>query len=95
MSKYKIDLNVVMKDSGGNETHGLIMSRELANAISSQKQGDAVKLYGWIEDLSESKSLELDQSDYDTLKKVVNESEYLNILGKGQLLKVINNTKAE
>lgn len=62
----------------------------LAHVISQQTKGDAVKLFGWAQQLSKKKQLLLDKSDVKTLRSLVEEAP-LSVVAKANLLEAIDN----
>jgi len=98
MNKKLVDLNFTVLDLNGKEiagpaegTHAGII---LANILVAKPTGDVLKLFGWAMDLNRRNPLHLDESDYATLLKEVNEST-LPILTKAQILKKLNFDNAE
>ncbi len=90
MPKHTIDLNKPMLDvlpgglqpSPGGET----LSTILASLLHKSTSGDILKHWGWIQDLSKTGKLDLDDSDYDYLTKFVREHPQAWVGPRGQIL---------
>lgn len=72
-----------------NETGGMTLGGVLAPVIAGQSKGDALKLFGWALAMYKGETLTLDQSDQNTLKDFIRESENLTVLAKAQLLNIL------
>lgn len=84
----KLDLNKNLLDLDGKEIENSNLSRLLAGLLMSQKTGDSVKFFDWAVTLHKTGIIEVDNADFNTLKTMVKDnSEYLTILSKAQLLK--------
>ncbi len=89
MPKHTIDLNKPMLDvlpsgllaSPGGET----LSTILASLLHKSTSGDILKHWGWIQDLSKTGKLELDDADYDYLTKFVREHSQAWVGPRGQI----------
>lgn len=92
MKKTIIDFNknVTLLDGSTSEQH---LGQIVANAINSAKEGDALKLRSWAFDLYGKKTLELDSSDLEVFKAVIQKSEYLTVISKGEALQIIADSK--
>jgi hypothetical protein len=86
----KIDLNFPILDLDGIELEGSNAGKIVANVLVNQTQGDAVKFWGWALELNKRMPIELDESDFSTLKTFVKNSEALPIITKAQILRVFN-----
>jgi len=62
----------------------------LAPIIAQSTKGDALKLFGWALSLYKKESLNLDQSDQNTMRDFIKNSEHLTILAKAQLLNTLD-----
>jgi hypothetical protein len=89
------DFNIELKDLNGqsvkdqqgkNQTCG----RLLASTLAGQSKGDALKLFGWAQKMWNCEKLDLDKSDQKTLNEFVENSEVITILGKAQILDILN-----
>jgi hypothetical protein len=84
----KLDLNFNLKDLDGGEIAEAKVSKLLAGLLMSQKEGDAVKFFDWAVTLHKTGIIEVDSSDFSTIKKLVSDNkEYLTMIAKAQLLK--------
>jgi hypothetical protein len=88
-----LDLNWSIKDLDGNEIAQAKASKLLANALISEKKGDAVKYFDWAMALSKDGVISVDESDFNKIKEIVENSEILAILSKAQYLKYIATVK--
>lgn len=65
----------------------------LANAISVNNKGNAIKLYDWALKLWNKEPLELDDTDFNVLYAFIESTELLNILCKAQMIKSMDTDK--
>jgi hypothetical protein len=82
----KVDFNVPLLDLDGNTINDngtiLLASKIMANHLMGQKSGDALKLFSWAQKIYKNEVLELDPSDFKTLKKIVDDSDFAVITKK-------------
>lgn len=84
----KLNLNIPFTDLSGNKaaegqpTQGQLLAQVLAN----QNKGNAIQLLEWAMALHQGKELSLDTTGHDTLKGVIEGTDMLPALSKGQLL---------
>jgi len=83
----KVNLNFSLTDLDGIEIPNSNAGKIIANTLIQQSKGDALKFWGWALKLNQKEELELDDSDYSTLKDFVKSHEGLPILTKAQCLK--------
>lgn len=95
MAKYLIDFNKALKNLDGADIEGNTIGRTLGLALVTQPKGDALKLYSWALDMNRGNKIELDQSDFETLKTFVKETEILNVILKAQALEIMNDSKID
>ena len=86
----KLDLNFNLKDLAGNVIADANCGKIVANALSQNSEGDALKYWGWATKLYQGEVLDLDVSDAETLKGFIKTSNTLTILLKGQALLLFN-----
>ena len=86
----KIDLNFPILDLEGKEVEKSNAGKIIANVLVNQSQGDALKFWGWALELNKKEPIELDESDFSTLKDFIKNSEALPIITKAQVLRVFN-----
>jgi len=82
----KLDFNFNLKYLDGSEIQEGAANRILANLIVGQTKGDSLKLYTWSIELYNNGVLNLDKSDLQTLKTIIEETLTLTVLAKAQLL---------
>jgi hypothetical protein len=82
----KLDLNFDLKDLAGNVIPESNCGKIVANTLTQEAQGDALKYWDWALKLHNGKVLELDNSDQGTFKEYIKSSQYLSILLKAQVL---------
>jgi hypothetical protein len=82
----KLDLNFDLKDLAGNAIPEANCGKIVANALSQNAEGDALKYWGWATKLYNGEVLDLDASDVQTLKGFITTSKTLTVLLKGQVL---------
>lgn len=93
----KINLNLPVLDldgkpvtSGKKETN---LGQTIAAALVSTSKGPAVKCLDWAIKLQNKEVLDLDTEDQDTFKGLIESSEVITNLAKGQALKVLLSSK--
>lgn len=86
--KKLINLNQKLKNFKGQEEN-ILLSEIVAELISTEMKGNALKLFGWMQELVKSGQLELDESDFLIFKKLIEETDRTSILVKGQILSII------
>lgn len=86
----KINLNKQFKALNGEELKGLTMGQMLAEALSASNKGNSIKLYNWALKFYNKEEVEMDDTDFDVLKGLIESSEALNNLFKAQLSIVLN-----
>ena len=64
------------------------LGKLVANVITSNTKGDAIKLYDWGRTLYKGEVLDLDRADQDVLKNLIKDSDSITILTKAQALEV-------
>ncbi len=82
----KVNLNFSIKDLDGNDMPENNMGKVVANTLVQSAKGDPIKFWGWALKLNNKEELEIDKSDFDTLKNFIKDHEGLTILLKGQFL---------
>jgi hypothetical protein len=82
----KVDLNKAIKDLDGIELEGSNLGKLAAQMLVTSSKGDALKYMAWALKLHAGESLELDPTDFDTLKTFIKDHDQLTILSKAQML---------
>lgn len=70
----------------------------LASLLVSGATGDIFKFYDWAKEIYAGRTIDLDKSDQETLKKFISDAAQITILSKAQLLECFehkNNHRAE
>lgn len=91
----KLNFNKPLLEIDGTAVSESNLGKGLATSLAYSKKGDSIKYWGWALKLDEGKELELDKSDYDTLKSFIKENEGLIVMIKAQLLEVMGEFKQE
>lgn len=98
----KINLNTVLLDLSGkkvegiDETLGQIIGSALANYTDTEKlktrniNVESLKLYEWAKVLYANKELQLDSTDFDNFKNIVEATSQLSPLVRGQIREILN-----
>jgi len=87
----KLDFSTSLKDfTGADVSPKKTLAAALSEFIGTETKGKTLKLYGWHKSLQANPILELDDSDKEDLKKLIDEDERLFVFVKGQLLDVIS-----
>lgn len=85
----KFDFTKHLLDANGQATQEPMVNI-LKQFIATETKGEPVKLYGWVKQLNEGAGvLELDKADKKTLVEMVQNSDRLFVLAKGQLLEIL------
>lgn len=84
----KIDLNFQLKNLDGtdmqcDQAHA---GRILAQVLAESNKGNSVKLMSWAIKLYDKETIELDDTDLETLRAFVNNTEFLKNLAKYQII---------
>lgn len=90
----KMDFKAYLLNSDGTEHERKItLAKALSELLDTETEGNAIKLFSWSKKLSKTSELELDDSDYASLKKLVEETKRQVTLVKAQVLEIIINAK--
>jgi hypothetical protein len=65
----------------------------LANMLSQQNKGNSIKMYDWALKLWNGKPIEVDDSDFDVLIALIENSEFLTIMAKAPLIEYMKSVK--
>lgn len=82
----KLDLNFELKDLQGNPIADANAGKIIANGLVGESQGDPLKYWDWATKLYNGKELDLDESDTETLKNYIKNSQGFTVLLKSQVL---------
>jgi hypothetical protein len=69
------------------------MGQMLAEALSASNKGNSIKLYNWSLKFYNKEEVEMDDTDFDVLKGLIESNEGLNNLFKAQLTIELNKLK--
>ena len=95
-----IDFNLPLKnlsnepiktENGEVQTIGKL----LGSVLSNSNKGNALKFYGWATALWNDQPINVDRSDKKLLIEFIENCENLTVLGKAQILILIDNTNGE
>lgn len=96
----KIDLKVYLKDLDGKDaivpidgekTGKMFLSQLLANQLCGPSaEIEPVKAYDWAVKLWNDGFIDVDKSDLKNLENFITKCKTLTVLGKGQLLKILD-----
>lgn len=89
----KIDLNFPIKDLDGKNLANQHAAEIVSNILLSQSKGDAIKYFAWSLSLHKDKFIELDGSDYNKLKDLVENDDKLFVIAKAPILQAIIDAK--
>jgi hypothetical protein len=99
MTTTKIDLNIPVKDLDGKPIDPAVgggpLGRVLAQQIGSVDLSPAIKWLDWAMLLWKGQPLMLDDDDYALFVKTVEEFKNLTVLSKGQILRVIRDSRKQ
>jgi hypothetical protein len=85
-----LDFNKDLKSLDGIKGETPInLGQALANLLVNQPKGDAIKYWGWASKLYNKEAINVDESDYNTLKDFIKNNESAYIIFKAQLLEVL------
>lgn len=82
----KVNLNQSLKGLDGIEMPNGNIGKIIANVLVNTTKGDPIKYWGWALKLTNGEELDLDKSDFDTLKEFIKNTEQLPIITKAQSL---------
>lgn len=85
----KLNLSQPVLGLDGKQIGDSTLDKVLANDLVSSGDGPAIKLLDWAITLFAGKELDLDSTDLKLLEQKVENSQRLNVLVKGQILKAI------
>lgn len=93
----KINLNLPVLDLNGKPVilgkKEINLGQTIAEALVSTSKGPAVKCLDWAIKLQNKEVLDLDTEDQDTFRGLIESSEVITNLAKGQALKVLLSSK--
>lgn len=83
----KINLNKRLKDLSGKEIENSDMSKLVAQSLAnSSAKENTVKMYYWATKLYNGEELDLDPTDQQLLKQLIEQNAELTVLAKAQIL---------
>ena len=71
-----------------------LVRKLIIGEVSPQTNDDIMKYFGWCGELADNKPLELDEVDFDKLKRITIESRH-NMHIKGPILSIMNKSKID
>ena len=89
----KVDLNIVLVDLDGKEIDKSNAGKLVANLLSLDRKGDSLKYWDWALKLNKGEVLDLDPSDFDTLRRFIKGNDNLTNLVEAQVLTQLDKTK--
>jgi len=90
-----LDLDFIFKDFEEKVIPGLDAAQTLAQLLGTNaKEIAPIKAYDWGIELYKNKVLNIDRSDLDLLKRIINESSLFNLV-KAQILLAIQNAELD
>lgn len=87
-----INFNVPSRNLKGDEQKSTL-GELLADLLASETKGDAIKFYDWAVRLANGKEIIVDKSDLKKIEELINSTDRVMILGKAQLLMVIEEAR--
>lgn len=94
----KIDLNVPLLDLEGkhsSDVEALTINKLAANAMASGQEVDALKFFNWAQKLYNGSVIEVDESDFGTIKRFFENHKTMYVIAKGQILQLLNACQLE
>jgi len=90
----KLDFNFQIKNLDGVDFEGENnhCGKILANYLQSLNKGNSMKLWDWAQTVWKKQPLEIDKTDSDVLKELV-ETGDLPVITKAQIIEAINKAK--
>jgi hypothetical protein len=88
-----INFKFNLKAIDGSELANCEANKLLSSLLLNLNSGNSIKLYDWAIDLYKKGTLDIDRSDVEILKAIIEKSESLTVLAKAPMLLAIN--KAE
>jgi hypothetical protein len=87
----KLNLNFAINDLDGIELARA--NKLLAASLMAEKNGDAVKYFDWAMTLNKEGIIEVDESDFNKIKEIVEKTEAITLIVKAQILKYFSTLK--
>jgi len=88
----KLDFNVPIYGLDGQALPNANLGKLLAETLVHQPEGDVIKLYDWGLKLYNGGVIEVDRADQQYLENFIKSSKQITLLGKKQLLDIVNST---
>ena len=82
----KINLNKQVLDLDGSEIKDANIGKIVAQVLIGETKGDALKYWGWAQKLYTGEDLDLDQSDFETFKTFIKETDKIPVITKAQAI---------
>lgn len=91
----KINLDFNLKDLAGVEIPDAHAGQNVAQALASANEGNSIKLFDWATKLYNKQELEIDDTDAGVLKAFIENTKFLTVLAKGQLIEHLEKKKTK
>lgn len=92
--KITLDFSVVLKDLDASPVQPEVrLGPQLALSLVGQAQGNVVKYYDWAVALHKGQPIEVDQADWETLRRFIENAPTITILGKRQMMDVMDKAR--
>ena len=85
----QLNLTQQVKSLDGSEIQEAWINKLVANTLVQSNKGDALKFYNWALKLYNDEILDIDASDFETLKNFIKNHDQLTILVKAQVLELL------
>lgn len=89
----KVNLDFNLKDLSGAEIPNAHAGQNVAQALASANEGNSMKLFDWATKLYNKNTLEIDDTDAVVLRAFIENTKFLTVLAKGQLIEHLEKSK--
>jgi hypothetical protein len=90
---YKVNLKWNIKDLDGTEIPNTEAGKFAAQMVASANEGNSIKLIDWALTLYKTATIELDSTELEVLKVIVEADKKHGVLVRGQIGKYLMNVK--
>lgn len=89
----KLNFNFNLPDFEGKPQKDANAGKILADMLGKQNKGASIKLYDWAMSLWHGKPIDVDATDFDMLRGIIDTTEFLTIMAKVPCIKYMDKVK--
>lgn len=90
----KVDLNQKVKGLDGKETDTNI-GQVIAQALSMEREGDALKLWTWAQNFYNGVSVEMDKSDFKAFRDLITKPNKFAVIVQAQVIEILDEAEKQ